>query len=211
MLTVDLYSINLKRELITTVANGKTTTEISLIFSQRNLTNISSVPPKSISLSLFTIIHNQTMQQSVKKRHTRPTRWLKTATYIWISAKINWRINRRISWTKTCLVTVLSRWSSSQASKIMLRTTTHEKTSDWKAIRNIRRMVITTAQHQGRATSKTKAILLKIMTQTSCSKASQNRRRRKSRRCTTLSTKSRRNHQKSRRRKSQKDEKRVRQ
>ena len=206
MLTVDLYSINLKRELITTVAHGKTTTEISLIFSQRNLTNISSVPTKSISLSLFTIIHNQTMQQSVKKRHTRPTRWLKTA----VNTQISRKINRRISWTKTPLVTVLWKWSSSQASK-MLRTTTRVKTSDWKAIRNIRRMVITTAQHQGRATSKTKAILLKIMTQTSYSKASQNRRRRKSRRCTTLSTKSRRNHQKSKRRKSQKDEKRVRQ
>ena len=75
----DLYSINLKRKMINTVAHGKTTTEISLIFIQ-DLTNISSVPPKSILLSLLTIIHFPTKLLSAKKPHTRPKRWQRMVT-----------------------------------------------------------------------------------------------------------------------------------
>ena len=174
ILTEDLYSINQKRELIRMVANGKTTTEISLIFSQRNLTNISSVPQKSISLSLLTKIHFPTKLQSVKKYPTRLIRLYKMA-----AVKLsNTLISLKKSKTETLLIIVKWRLSFSQTPELLISMIL-AKTYNFQVILKVRRMAITT-QHQGRRdTLRIRVIRVVKMTQTTYSKALRNRRLRR--------------------------------
>ena len=186
MQTEDLYSTNLKRELIRTVAHGKTTTEIrhkiiSLIFSQRNLTNISSVPQKSISLSLLTIIHFPTKLQSVKKYPIPKIRWPKT-----VAVKLSYiRISRKISKTEiiikrrgTLLIIVKWRLSFSQTPELLISMIL-AKTFNYQVILKVRRMAITTQHQERRDMLRIRVIRVVMMIQTSYSKASRNRRLRR--------------------------------